>query len=86
MRRTTLLMLALMAAGAGREQRSGLAKAYVGTDNGEKIVGTKFADRINAFGGDDVLLGYAGSDKLHGGDDKSSDLMGEEQAIQEIST
>jgi hypothetical protein len=31
---------------------------------GDGIVGTKYADRINAFGGDDVLLGYAGSDKV----------------------
>ena len=32
-------------------------------------MGTKFADHINALGGDDVILGYAGPDKIRGGDD-----------------
>jgi hypothetical protein len=33
-----------------------LAKDFVGTENGERIVDTKYADRIDALGGDDVVL------------------------------
>jgi Ca2+-binding RTX toxin-like protein len=71
-RRTTLLMLALMAAVSG----VALAKNIVGTESGQKIVGTKFADRINALGGDDVVLGYAGPDKIRGGDDNDKQYGG----------
>src|SRR5215208_6357058 len=49
-RRTALLMLGLMAAVLVLASGVALAKDFVGTENGEKIVGTKFADRINALG------------------------------------
>jgi Ca2+-binding RTX toxin-like protein len=52
-----------------------LAKTFVGTENGEKIVGTKFNDHINGLGGD-VLLGYAGPDKIRGGDDNDQQYGG----------
>ena len=57
-KRTTLLMLALMTAVLVAASGAALAKTIVGTDTGQKIVGTKFADHINALGGDDVVLGY----------------------------
>jgi hypothetical protein len=50
MRRTALLMLALMAAVLVVASGVALAKNIVGTERGEKIVGTKFADHINALG------------------------------------
>jgi hypothetical protein len=62
-------MLALMAAVLVVASGVALAKNFAGTERGEKIVGTKFADHINALGGDDVVLGYAGPDKIRGGDD-----------------
>jgi hypothetical protein len=49
-RRTTLLMLALMTAVLVAASGAALAKTIVGTDTGQKIVGTKFADHINALG------------------------------------
>ena len=52
----------------GRIER--LAKTISGTEAAEKIVGTKFADHINSLGGNDVVLGYAGADKIRGGNDK----------------
>jgi|SRR5829696_77054 hypothetical protein len=51
MRRTALLMLALMAAVLVVASGVALAKNFAGTERGEKIVGTKFADHINALGG-----------------------------------
>jgi Ca2+-binding RTX toxin-like protein len=39
-------------------------------------VGTKFADHINALGGDDVILGYAGPDKIRGGNDNEKQYGG----------
>src|ERR671921_740735 len=68
-RRTTLLMLALMAAVLVAASGVALAKNITGTENGQRIVGTKYADHINALGGDDVVLGYRGSDKIRGGND-----------------
>jgi hypothetical protein len=62
-------MLALMAAVLVVASGVALAKNFAGTERGEKIVGTKFADHINALGGDDVILGYAGPDKIRGGND-----------------
>ena len=55
MRRTALL-LAVMAAALVVASGMALAKTFVGTENGEKIVGTKLGDHINGLGGDDVLL------------------------------
>ena len=39
-------------------------------------MGTKFADHINALGGDDVILGYAGPDKIRGGNDNDKQYGG----------
>jgi RTX calcium-binding nonapeptide repeat (4 copies) len=61
-RRTALLMLAVMAAALVVASGVALAKNYVGTERGEKIVGTKHADHINAMGGNDVVHGWAGAD------------------------
>ena len=72
MRRTALLMLAVMAAALVLASGVALAKNITGTDRGQKIVGTKYADHINAMGGDDVVLGWAGPDKIRGGNDKDS--------------
>jgi hypothetical protein len=49
-RRTALLMLAVMAAVLVLASGVALAKNIVGTESGQKIVGTKFADHINALG------------------------------------
>ena len=76
MRRTALLMLAVMAAALVVASGVALAKNYVGTDRGEKIVGTKYADHINAKGGDDVVLGWAGPDKIRGGNDNDKQYGG----------
>lgn len=67
--RTALLMLLLMAGVLLLASGVALAKNISGTEAGEKIVGTKFKDHINSLGGDDVVLGYAGADKIRGGDD-----------------
>ena len=75
-RRTTLLMLALMAATLVVASGVALAKNITGTEQGEKIVGTKLADHINALGGDDVVLGYAGPDKIRGGNDNDQQYGG----------
>jgi Ca2+-binding RTX toxin-like protein len=53
-----------------------LAKDFVGTENGERIVDTKYADRIDALGGDDVVLGYAGPDKIRAGNDNDQQYGG----------
>ena len=50
MRRTALLMLAVMAAALVVASGVALAKNITGTDRGQKIVGTKYADHINAMG------------------------------------
>ena len=50
MRRTTILMLALMAAALVVLSGAALAKNITGTERGEKIVGTKYADHIDALG------------------------------------
>ena len=76
MRRTALLMLAVMAAALVVASGVALAKNYVGTDEAEKIVGTKYADHINAKGGDDVVLGWAGPDKIRGGNDNDKQYGG----------
>ena len=75
-RRTVLILLALMAAVLVVASGVAVAKDYLGTERGERIVGTKFADRINALGGDDVVLGYAGPDKIRGGDDNDQQYGG----------
>ena len=75
-RRTALLMLAVMAAALVTASGVALAKNIVGTDRGEKIVGTKYADHINAMGGDDVVLGWAGPDKIRGGNDNDKQYGG----------
>jgi hypothetical protein len=49
-RRTALLLLALMAALLVLASGVALAKTIVGTDSPQKIVGTKVADHINALG------------------------------------
>jgi hypothetical protein len=49
-RRTTLLMLALMAAALVVLSGAALARNTPGTEQGEKIVGTKYADHINSWG------------------------------------
>jgi hypothetical protein len=49
-RRTTILMLALMAAVLVMASGVALAKNIAGTERGEKIVGTKYADHINSWG------------------------------------
>jgi Ca2+-binding RTX toxin-like protein len=69
-------MLAVMAAALVLASGVALAKNITGTDNGQKIVGTKYADHINAMGGDDVVLGYAGPDKIRGGNDKDQQYGG----------
>jgi hypothetical protein len=48
-RRTALLMLALMAGVLVLASGVALAKNISGTENGEKIVGTKFKDHINSL-------------------------------------
>jgi hypothetical protein len=75
-RRTTLLMLALMAAVLVAASGAALAKNITGTDTAQKIVGTKYADHINALGGNDVVLGYRGADKIRGGDDNDQQYGG----------
>jgi Ca2+-binding RTX toxin-like protein len=75
-RRTALLMLAVMAAALVVASGVALAKNYVGTERGEKIVGTKHADHINAMGGNDVVHGWAGPDKIRGGDDNDKQYGG----------
>jgi Ca2+-binding RTX toxin-like protein len=75
-RRTVLLMLAVMAAALVVTSGVALAKNIAGTDQGEKIVGTKFADHIKAMGGDDVVLGWAGPDKIRGGNDNDKQYGG----------
>ena len=40
------------------------------------MVGTKYADHINAKGGDDVVLGWAGPDKIRGGNDNDKQYGG----------
>jgi len=69
-------LLALMAAALVAASGVALAKTYVGTERGERIVGTKQADHLNAMGGDDVVLGYAGADKIRGGDDNDRQYGG----------
>src|SRR5215208_236383 len=49
-RRTTILMLALMAAVLVMASGVALAKDIAGTERGEKIVGTKYAVNINSWG------------------------------------
>jgi Ca2+-binding RTX toxin-like protein len=66
MRRTALL-LAVMAATLVVASGVALAKDYIGTDKSETILGTKFADRINAMGGNDIARGYKGGDTIRGG-------------------
>jgi Ca2+-binding RTX toxin-like protein len=69
-RRTALLaLLAVMAAALVAASGVALAKNFAGTDRGEKIEGTKYADHINAEGGDDVVLGRRGADRIRGGND-----------------
>src|SRR5829696_2047777 len=69
-RRTTLLMLALMAAVLVMASGVALAKNIAGTERGEKIVGTKYADHINSWGGDDVVYSEGGfRDLVYGGKD-----------------
>src|ERR671916_833204 len=75
MRRTALL-LAVMAAALVAISGVALAKNYLGTDNGEKIVGTKYADTISARGGEDVVRGLAGADTIRGGNDKDNQYGG----------
>jgi hypothetical protein len=62
-RRTALLLLAVMAAALVAASGVALARNYVGTDRGEKIVGTDSADTIDANGGDDVVQGLRDPDK-----------------------
>jgi len=75
-RRTVLLMLGVMAAVLVVASGVALAKNITGTESGQKIVGTKFAAHINALGGDDVVLGYAGADKIRGGNDNDRQYGG----------
>jgi Ca2+-binding RTX toxin-like protein len=75
MRRTALL-LAVMAAALVVASGVALAKNYLGTDKGEKIVGTKYADTISAKGGEDVVRGLAGADTIRGGNDKDNQYGG----------
>ena len=75
MKRTALL-LAVMAAALVVASGVALAKNYLGTDNGEKIVGTKYADTISAKGGEDVVRGLAGADTIRGGNDKDNQYGG----------
>jgi Ca2+-binding RTX toxin-like protein len=74
--RRTALLLAVMAAALVVASGMALAKTFIGTENDEKLVGTKLADHINGLGGDDVLLGYAGPDKIRGGDDNDQQYGG----------
>jgi len=69
-RRTALLLLAVMAAALVAASGVALARNYVGTDRGEKIVGTDSADTIDANGGDDVVQGLPGPDRIRGGNGK----------------
>jgi Ca2+-binding RTX toxin-like protein len=75
MRRTALL-LAVMAAALVVASGVALAKNYLGTDKGEKIVGTKYADTISAKGDEDVVRGLAGADTIRGGNDKDNQYGG----------
>ncbi|WP_276199581.1 calcium-binding protein [Chelatococcus sp. XZ-Ab1] len=40
----------------------------VGTDDDDRLYGTRFADVLEGLGGNDDLVGYAGDDSLFGGD------------------
>jgi len=40
-----------------------------GTEEGDSMRGTNAVDRIRALGGDDVLIGFRGKDRLNGGSD-----------------
>ena len=59
MKRTALL-LAVMAAALVVASGVALAATYVGTNKGETIVGTGYADTIDAKDGDDVVRGLGG--------------------------
>ena len=48
--RRTAILLALMAAALVVLSGAALAKNITGTERGEKIVGTKYADHIDALG------------------------------------
>jgi Ca2+-binding RTX toxin-like protein len=66
MRRTVLsvfwvTLAVLMASGAS------LAATVTGTPQDEKLVGTRYADTIDARGGDDAVLGRRGKDIIRGG-------------------
>jgi Ca2+-binding RTX toxin-like protein len=74
--RAALLMLLLMAGVLVLASGVALAKNITGTENGEKIVGTKFKNHINSLGGNDVVLGYAGADKIRGGNDNDQQYGG----------
>jgi Ca2+-binding RTX toxin-like protein len=75
-RRTALLMLAVMAAALVMASGVALAKNFVGTDRGERIVGTDSADTIDANGGDDTVIGKRGADNIRGGNGKDKQYGG----------
>src|SRR4051812_9596961 len=75
-RRTALLLLAVMAAALGATSGVALARNYVGTDIGEKIVGTDSADTIDANGGDDGVQGLPGPDRIRGANGKDRQYGG----------
>jgi Ca2+-binding RTX toxin-like protein len=80
-RRTALLLLAVMAAALVAGSGVALAKNYVGTDRGEKIVGTNHADTIDANGGDDVVQGLRGPDRIRGGNGKDRQFGGRDNDV-----
>jgi Ca2+-binding RTX toxin-like protein len=74
MKRTALL-LAVLAAALVAASGVALAATFGGTNNDERLVGTRYADTIKARGGNDVVLGLGGNDAIRG-DDGNDRLSG----------
>ncbi len=79
----TVLLLAVLAAALVAASGVALAAGIGGTNNDERLVGTRFADRILARGGNDVVLGLEGNDKIRGddGNDRLSGGPGNDRLI-----
>jgi Ca2+-binding RTX toxin-like protein len=50
-----------------------VAATRTGTNGGETLFGTPYADTIHAYGGDDLVHALGGNDRLYGG--KGSDRL-----------
>ena len=66
MRRTTLMFVAMVVAlvlGSG----VALAALVEGNDRDNQLTGTRYADTIRAYGGEDLVWGLSGRDQISGG-------------------